>query len=167
MKPIIFLDIDGVLACTSDYFRSVKNFWEKYDFARDIGMQYRFNEGCVKVLNKILEITDADIVLTSDWRDDYDLQTLDNIFKFNKVIKSPIDVTDIYSKTMQELEKFRASEINDYIYKKNINNYVILDDLDLSPYVSEEKFIKTIVREGIKQSNIKEKILKILEYEQK
>jgi FMN phosphatase YigB (HAD superfamily) len=165
MKSTIFLDLDGVMATTSEYYQSVKNFWEKYDFARDIGMQYRFNPGCVKVLNKILEITDADIVLTSDWREDYNLQTLDNIFKFNKVIKSPIDVTDVYSKTMQELEKFRASEINDYIYKKNITNYVIIDDLDLSPFVSQDKFIRTINREGIKQSNIKEKILKILQYE--
>ena len=130
-------------------------------------MQYRFNPGCVKVLNQILKITDADIVLTSDWREDYDLQTLDNIFKFNEVIKSPIDVTDVYSKTMQELEKFRASEINDYIYKKNITNYVIIDDLDLSPFVPQNKFIRTINREGIKQSNIKEKILKTLRYEQK
>jgi hypothetical protein len=165
MKPIVFLDIDGVMCCTNEFYQSVKNFWEKYDFARDIGMQYRFNPGCVKILNQILEITDADIVLTSDWREHYDLQTLDNIFKFNKVIKSPIDVTDVYSKTLQELEKFRGSEINDYIYKKNITNYVIIDDLDLSPYVSKDKFIRTIFREGIKQSNIKQKILKILQYE--
>jgi hypothetical protein len=165
MKPTIFLDLDGVMCTTYEYFQSVKNFWEKYEFARDIGMQYRFNEGCVKVLNQILKITDADIVLTSDWREDYDLQTLDNIFKFNKVIKSPIDVTDVYLKTMQELEKFRASEINDYIYKKNITNYVIIDDLDLSPFVPKDKFIQTTNREGIKQSNIKEKILKILQYE--
>jgi hypothetical protein len=165
MKPIIFLDIDGVMCTTYEYFQSVKNFWEKYEFARDIGMQYRFNEGCVKVLNQILKITDADLVLTSDWREDYDIQTLNNIFKFNKVIKSPIDVTDVYSKNMQELEKFRGSEINDYIYKKNITNYVIIDDLDLSPFVSQDKFIRTINREGIKQSNIKDKILKILQYE--
>jgi hypothetical protein len=165
MKPIIFLDLDGVMCTLNEYFQSVKNFWEKYDFARDIGMQYRFNPGCVKVLNQILKITDADIVLTSDWREDYDLQTLDNIFKFNEVIKSPIDVTDVYSKNMQELEKFRASEINDYIYKKNIANYVIIDDLDLSPFVPKDKFIQTTNREGIKQSNIKEKILKILQYE--
>jgi len=163
MNPTIFLDLDGVMCTTYEHFQSVKNFWEKNNFARDIGMQYRFNEKCVKILNEILKITDADIVLTSDWREDYDLQTLDNIFKFNKVIKSPIDVTDVYSKTMQELEKFRGSEINDYIYKKNITNYVIIDDLDLSPYVFHEKFVRTIVREGIKQSNIKEKILKILQ----
>ena len=162
-NPVIFLDIDGVLCTAYEHFQSVKNFWEKHDFARDIGMQYRFNPGCVKVLNEILKITDADIVLTSDWRENYDLQTLDNIFKFNEVIKSPINVTDVYSKTMQELEKFRASEIYDYIYKKNIFNYVIIDDLDLSPYVSKDKFVKTIVREGIKQSNIKQKILKILQ----
>jgi len=167
MKPTIFLDLDGVMCTTYEYFQSVKNFWEKYEFARDIGMQYRFNEGCVKVLNQILKITDAEIVLTSDWREDYDLQTLDNIFKFNEVIKSPIDVTDVCSKNMQELEKFRGSEINDYIYKKNITNYVIIDDLDLSPHVSKDNFIRTINREGIKQSNIKEKILKILQYEQK
>jgi hypothetical protein len=114
MKPTICLDIDGVMATTEEYFQSVKNFWEKYEFARDIGMQYRFNPGCVKVLNQILKITDADIVLTSDWREDYDLQTLDNIFKFNEVIKSPIDVTDVYSKNMQELEKEKLKTYNEF-----------------------------------------------------
>jgi hypothetical protein len=113
-------------------------------------------------LNEILKLTDADIVLTSDWRIHYSLQTLDNIFKFNKVIKSPIDITDVFPSSFQDMEKNRAHEIDIYIQKHNIELYVIIDDLDLSPYVPKNKFIMTIEREGIKQSNIKEKILKIL-----
>jgi hypothetical protein len=162
MKPIIFLDIDGVMCCFSEYYSNRIKFQNKYKVAQELNIPYGFNPGCVKVLNEILKLTDADIVLISDWRTHYSLQTLDNIFKFNKVIKSPIDVTEIFPTSFQLMEKNRAHEIDIYIQKNNIELYVIIDDLDLSPYVPKNKFIMTIEREGIKQSNIKEKILKIL-----
>jgi hypothetical protein len=167
MNPILFLDIDGVMSTYGEYLRNRNKFWKKYDEARELQMPYSFNPGCVKVLNEILEKTNAEIVITSDWREDYSLQALGNIFKFNKVIKSPIDVTEVISGKLIEKVKNRAKEIDIYIQKHSIETYVIIDDFDLSPYVPKDKFVITIEREGIKQSNIKHKILKILHYEQK
>jgi hypothetical protein len=165
MKPTIFLDIDGVMCCYNEYYSNRVKFRKKHKIAEELNIPYGFNPGCVKVLNEILEKTDADIVLTSDWRTHYSLQTLDNIFKFNKVIKSPVDVTDVHPTSMSYLEKNRGGEIDMYIKKHNVEIYVIIDDLDLSNYVEKNRFVLTIEREGIKQSNIKQKILKILEYE--
>ena len=164
-KRILFLDIDGVMCTFGEYTRNRAKFWKKYEEARELQMPYSFNPGCVKVLNEILAITNADIVLTSDWREDYSLQALDNIFKFNKVIKSPIDVTEVISGKLIEKVKNRAKEIDIYIQKHNIENYVIVDDFDFSPYIPKDKFVCTIEREGIKQTNIKHKILKILQNE--
>jgi len=166
MKPIIFLDIDGVLTTYYEYSKSRKKFWDKHEFAHELNIPYSFNPGCVKVLNEILEKTDADIVLSSDWRTHWTLQELVNIFKFNKVIKFPMDVTDVLPTSMSYLERNRGSEIRTYIQvHPALDRYVIVDDLDLSKFVPVEHFVRTIEREGLKQSNIKQKILKILESE--
>ena len=167
MKPIIFLDVDGVLSTFNEYYRNRKKFWDKYEFADTLKLPYEFNKGCVKVLNEILEISDADIVLSSDWRTHWNLEELGNIFEFNKIIKRPIDVTEVFPTSFSYLEKNRAHEIDIYRQKHNLKNYVIVDDLDLLPFVPKDRFVQTTEREGIKQSNVKEKILKILENEQK
>jgi len=165
MKPTIFLDIDGVLCTFNEYNKNRNKLWQKYDEARTLRLPYEFNPGCVKVFNEILKITDADIVLSSDWRTHWNMQELDNIFKFNKVIKSPMDVTEVHPTSFMYLEKNRAHEIDIYRQQHNLENYVIVDDLDLLPFVPKERFVQTIEREGIKQSNVKEKMLKILQYE--
>jgi hypothetical protein len=165
MKPIIFLDIDGVMSTFNEYNRNRKKFWDKYDICETLRLPYEFNSGCVKILNEILQETDADIVLSSDWRMHWNLQELGNIFNFNKIIKCPIDVTEVIPTSLADLEKNRAHEIDIYIEKHSIENYVIIDDLNLLPYVPKNRFVQTIEREGLKQSNIKQKILKILQNE--
>lgn len=53
LRPVIFLDIDGVL--------------NGHDFDRD-ALSNTINRRCVKLLNWILKQTDARIVLSSAWR---------------------------------------------------------------------------------------------------
>lgn len=167
MKPIIFLDIDGVLTTDTEYNRIRKKFWDKYDTAKQLRIPYPFNPGCVKVFNEILDETDADIVLSSDWRKYWDLEQLDTIFRFNKVVKSPMGKTGNFPTSFSAMDKNRAHEIDIYRKEHNITNYVIIDDLDLEHFVPIEHFVKTTDREGIKQSNVKQKILKVLKNEQK
>jgi hypothetical protein len=163
--PIIFLDLDGVMSCYGEYYTNRIKFQKKHKMAQELSVPYGFNPGCVKILNEILKITDADIVLTSDWRTHWNLEQLGNIFKFNKIIKVPMDVTEVLPTSMSYLERNRGHEIDIYIKKHKVEKYVIIDDLDLSKFVDSEKFVLTIEREGLKQSNIKQKILKILQNE--
>lgn len=163
MKATIFLDIDGVLTTNAEFMRSRTNFWKKHEDARILKIPYPFNPGCVKVFNDILEITDAEIVLSSDWRRYFTLEDLEKIFKFNKVIKSPMGVTEIQPCSFSMFDKNRAHEIELYVNKYKLEKYVIIDDLDLEYFCSVEHFVKTTDREGIKQLNIKQKILKVLE----
>ena len=166
MKPIIFLDIDGVLTTNTEYSRPRTKFWAKYDIAKQLHIPYPFNAKCVAVFNSILEEIDVDIVLTSDWKLHYTLEEMDTIFKFNSVAKSPMDTTEISPISFTNYDKNRAHEIDIYRQKHKITHYVIIDDLDLEHYVPKERFVKTIEREGIKQSNVKQKILNILRNEQ-
>jgi hypothetical protein len=121
-----------------------------------------FNSKAVKVLNEILELTGAEIVVSSDWKLHCTLEQLQDMFKEYGVIKSPIDVTpDEVLKKMSAIESNRVSEINGWLNNHtDVTHWVAIDDLDLSKLPN---FVHTKkMKEGIKQSGIKEQILKFL-----
>jgi len=158
-KPVIFLDIDGVLATSNQYYTNKKKWHPTFDC-------YRFDEKCVKIFNDIIEKTNPIIILSSDWQNHYDLKQLNEIFKWNKVNCVITDVTgtawgDKFT-NLAQLEECRAYDIVQYAKKHEIKKYIAIDDLNLSHWL-DDYFIHTPrINEGIKQSGIKEKILKIL-----
>jgi hypothetical protein len=129
--------------------------------------RYRFDEKCVRVLNQIIEITDPIVILSSDWKEKYTLEQLNEIFNINGVNCKVADKTSNfwnvkYFDLHTELEICRADEIKNYIADHNIIKFVVIDDLDLSPWLLDN-FVRTkVANEGIKQSGVKDKILKIL-----
>lgn len=137
----IILDIDGVLATEAT---SRLPHHELY--------AYPFDTGCVAVFNEILKKTQAEIVLSSDWRLMYhnDLDVIDEIFKYNGVIKSPVDFTPNLGN--------RGKDISHYIEKniQRISQFLILDDLDLKIY--PENFIRCDIQSGLIQEGILEKV---------
>jgi hypothetical protein len=161
-KNILFLDIDGVLATYKEYATDTTKLWEKNSLAKELRLHYKFNDKCVRTLNRILTETGAEIVLSSDWRNHYDLEKLDIIFKFNGVIKSPIDVTDNFSLATQLLERARGAEIMSYVENNKLKNYVVLDDLDLKFYVPQHRFLMTNDRQGINIGTPDDMIKKVL-----
>jgi hypothetical protein len=157
-RPHIFLDIDGVLATVRQFY--MKKRHEEYNC-------YRFDPKCVKVFNDIIEKTDAIIVLSSDWRDHYSIKTMNNIFEWNAVNATVSKYTPslwgIEFFRAEELEACRAAEILKFVKDNDVKKWVAIDDLDLKPYISEENFVWTPrANEGIKQSGVKDKILKRL-----
>lgn len=156
-KKYIFLDIDGVLATTRQFYSKKINVWNTYDF----------DKKCVKVLNEILDESKAIIILSSDWKYHYDLDTMNMIFAGNG-IKTMISaftpsLWDVKYFKLQELEACRSEEIIKYATKHKMEKWVAIDDLDMGKILPEENFIHTPrAMEGIKQSGIKQKILKKL-----
>jgi hypothetical protein len=160
----IFLDFDGVLATDTQYFTNRKKWHPMYDC-------YRFDEKCVRVFNQIIEKLVAAghkpvIVVSSDWKTRYSIDQLNQIFEWNKVNGVVADVTPTFWKvkyfSLQQLEVCRADEIKEYVLDHNIRRYLAIDDLDLSPWIPDN-FVRTPSSlEGIKQSGVKDKILKKL-----
>lgn len=153
---IIFIDIDGVLATAPCWNMSQDNKWNVYPF----------DKKAVKVLNKILEETGAEMVLSSDWKYHYSLNEIKEIFiEFNDVIKTPFDMTaKLPTPNGSDLEGGRVGEINLWLKenkeKLGVTHWVAVDDLkmfDLDNFVHCPKEM-----EGIKQTGIKEKIIKFL-----
>jgi hypothetical protein len=165
-KAILFLDLDGVLATHKQYMMNQKKFQDKNLIAKDLRIPYPFDPKCVKVFNEILDATDADIVLSSDWKLHFSLDNIDKIFKFNGVNKSPIDTTVNEDASMSNQTMNRAFQIGEYVTRNNITNYVVIDDLNVGKYMvitnEENKFVLTNDFEGIKQLGIKNKIINIL-----
>lgn len=163
---VIFLDIDGVLATNKQYMMNRKKFWDKNSIAKDTRIPYPFDPKCVKIFNEILDTTGADIVLSSDWKLHFSLVELETIFMFNGVNKSPIDITTNDVVSFNNLVRNRAFQIGEFIQTHKITNYVVLDDLNISNYMTitndQDKFVLTDDFEGIKKVGLKDKIIKIL-----
>lgn len=157
---IIFLDIDGVLATVKQYNISPigKSWLRKYDVCP-------FDKKCVKVLNDILKKTDAEIVISSDWRTSFSLEELGDIFSINGVLKTPVGVTPSYPTSMSYYEKNRAAEIELYVKYNEIKIWIAIDDMNMSHWLKDHFFFCNNEWEGIKQSGLKQKILKYLNYE--
>ena len=158
VKRYIFLDIDGVLATSAQ-------FWSKK--RHEVHDCYRFDAKCVKIFNEILEKTKAIIVLSSDWKDHYEIEAMNNIFEWNGVqgiiseYTPPLWGVEFFR--VSELEACRSAEILKYVKDNDVKKWIAIDDLDLSPYIEDENFVRTPrANEGIKQSGVKEKILKRL-----
>jgi hypothetical protein len=158
-KPTIILDLDGVMCTTYQYYTNKKKWHPIYDC-------YRFDEKCVKVLNIIIEKTNPIIVLSSDWKDNYAINILNEIFEWNKVNAKVSDVTSsswgVQFTSLQQLEECRSYEINKYVNEHKLTNWVAIDDLNLTTWIPNNFVRCTQPNEGIKQSGIKDKILKIL-----
>lgn len=158
---VIFLDIDGVLATEKEYMMNRTKFRKKNPEAAELNIPYPFNPDCVKIFNEILQETDAKIILSSDWRLHWNMDELDKIFKFNGVVKSPEGATGFSKRKMSStLSDDRVHQIKNYIESEQIMEWVAIDDLDLSEL--NERFVRTKDSEGLKQTGVKNKILKVL-----
>jgi hypothetical protein len=186
----IFLDNDGVI-CLSNNWGGRSKKWAKYRSANpetsryidDAPVEVRFDDfdkKAIKVLNEILEETDAEIVVSSDWRCHANLEELGEYFLSQGILKKPIGFTKLLGQCNQpenyewlhkwDLEQSRSLEILQYLRDNPaITQWVAVDDLDMGKNGEEWKdwgldnFVLTPnSNEGIKQLGIKEKIIKFL-----
>ena len=150
-----------------------------------------FDKKAIKILNEIIEETGCEIVVSSDWRLHANLEELGDYYISQGIIKRPIAFTDIFKdifpkewnafRFRADLELERSMEINHWLDNHpEITHWVAVDDLNmslefLSKYFSDNEsdknpglsnFVLTPrSSEGIKQSGIKEKIIKYLKDE--
>ena len=182
---VIFLDNDGVVCLSTEWggrskkkLKYLKEFPDT-DMPAYIKMD-NFNDKAVNILNSILDQTGAEIVVSSDWKLYCTLDELKEMFTKYGVSKQPIDITpnitlkyDKQYYTKGELSEYRISEINMWLKEHpEITQWVAIDDLDLGEKFGPisgnsngglTNFVLTPKSsEGIKQSGIKEKIIKFL-----
>lgn len=190
---IIFLDHDGVI-CLGSEFGSRFNKRKKdritmmlTNLGEDetsVNVNYRFdnfNKKAVKILNEIIEETDVEIVVSSDWRKYATLEELGEFYELHGVIKKPIAFTPElkdFNKDTDALfswkgwyERIRILEIENWLENNKVESWVAVDDMMLGELIRADKSVshglKNFVHtprlyEGIKQSGVKEKIINFL-----
>ena len=146
-----------------------------------------FDRKAIDVLNSILEETGAEIVVSSDWQNFATLEELGEYYESQGIIKKPIGVTkeidgidfEKYDKMPWNrdlnLEQHRSLEILEWLEAHpEVTHWVAVDDLDMSARYGEvsgnlswglTNFVHTpFSRQGIKQSGVKDKVLKFLKW---
>lgn len=155
---IVFLDIDGVL--NSESFWSDKTQGARYREAVANGCSKteqlalaNIDPKAVDLLNKILEETDAELVISSTWRTHLELP---EILAFMGVKKQ------IYSVTPTTLKRHRGTEIQMWLdCHPDIDNYIILDDDSDMLNKQLNHFIHTSWKNGLTLDHV-DKAIKIL-----
>ncbi len=169
---VLFLDHDGVICLAAQWGSRFKNK-EGLDSVFD-----RFDPKAIRILNEIIEKTDCEIVISSDWRFHATLAQMQELYRIRGIKKVPFDYTrdSTFSPGFgkyEEPNETRSWEILDWVKAHpEITNWVAVDDLDMSEHFGSisgnytfglKNFVHTPRSyEGIKQSGIKEKIMKFL-----
>ena len=190
---VIFLDHDGVICLSSEFGGRFKKQQEaKRKLSQSIqslpvfARFDNFNKKAIVILNEILEETNAEIVVSSDWKRWATVEEMGEYYESQGIKKKPIGFTkkimdcevpeNFVWSSKWELEQERSLEILQYLRDNpQITHWVAVDDLNMGiPQTHETwgememdwgltNFIHTPrVREGIKQSNIKDKIINFL-----
>jgi hypothetical protein len=185
---VIFLDNDGVI-CLSNNWGGRSKKWAKYRSAnpeetkilKEAPVTVRFDDfdkKAVSVLNEVLKETGAEIVVSSDWKLHATVEELGDYYESQGISKRPIDRTlnlDEFDPESAGLyawkgwrERMRILEIKKYLEDHpEITHWAAIDDMNMFPEAHQgaglENFVHTPrSNEGIKQSGIKEKLLKFL-----
>jgi hypothetical protein len=164
---VLFLDHDGVICLQDEWGGRFARYREGLDSAFD-----DFNLDAIKVLNEIIEATDCEIVVSSDWRHHCTLEQMQELYRVRGIKKSPISVTEYIPCSAVHLESARIDEISRWISDHaEVTNWCAVDDMDLSKGTSlfnEQPIgLKNFVRtpnskEGIKQTGKAAAIIQFL-----
>lgn len=152
MRKVVFLDIDGVLNTKWWYTQMDRNTpRDKYGYA--------FDPKAVACLRRIVEETEASIVISSSWKS-FGFSELEEMWKDRglpgKIIGiTPNSVSDelLLDADIDSIELFhiRGEEIKEWLtnHGKHVSHYVIIDDMDNMLPEQQPHFVHTNPEVGI------------------
>lgn len=145
---VIFLDIDGVLN-TEAWRNSTEEYFDK-----------PINEEHMIFLKFLCDVTDAEILLSSSWREHWNegVQQVDPIGDYFNKIFAKYNL-EIYSKTPELPGNSRKAEIEAWLADHQVERYVIIDDVDYN--FDKKHFVKASDKTGLDEEAC-EKAIKIL-----
>jgi len=190
---VIFLDHDGVICLSTEWggrHKKQRKMGRKLSQSiESLPVEARFdnfNKKAIDVLNEILEETNAEIVVSSDWKKWASVEEMGEYYESQGIKKKPIAFTKNLSECdvpqnfiwsrQWDLEQTRSLEIKQYLKDNSqITHWVAIDDLNMGIPQTHDAWGEMVMEwgltnfvltpksiEGIKQSGIKEKIINFL-----
>lgn len=166
MSKILFLDIDGVLNTERQHDRCVE---EGAAFVDNFG--YAFDPVAIANLKKIMDETEAGIVISSSWKF-WGFSTMQKLWASRDLPGKVLDVTPnnvsdelllSVDLDLMELPASKGSEIKEWLSTsgQDVTHYAILDDVpDMLPE-QQSHFVQTDPRVGITKDDA-ERIIEML-----
>lgn len=146
---LLFLDHQGVMYLKHNPFP---------------GTLIEFDKSCIQRLNSILqEDPEIEICVSSDWKRWVPLATMQQFYKSQGILRSPIAYTkSTHLYDIRILAQQRAQEIQEFLVKRpEVTHWVAVDDLDMRPYLSNAVWISN-TQLGLAQPTIQEQIVEKL-----
>ncbi len=145
---VIFLDHDGVICLSREWgtrFKKMHRAGVKRDMSTaPILVRFdNFNQKAIDTLNSILEETEAEIVVSSDWKNWATVEEMGEYYESQGIIRKPIDFTPnlvecnipknfVWNPNF-DLEQCRHFEILQWLNNHpEVTEWVAIDDLDMS-----------------------------------
>lgn len=149
MRKVLFLDIDGVLNTEQQQWKCQM---EGIPPADKFG--YTFDPKAVSYLGDILNITGAEIVLSSSWKF-LGMSVLQDMWQVRHLPGSITDITP-------DNQEGKGLEIKEWLEKhqNDIENYVILDDEDVALLEQQVHFVKCNPQFGVNKK-VMEAVLRV------
>lgn len=155
IRPILFLDIDGVLNSVQFYAKH-----KHLHAARGQGI-YSMDPACVNRVEQICDATRCSIVIMSTWRRVHSTSDIAKYFMMTGYSKVPpiVGATPVLSEVRHEMQ--RAAEVDAYLFAKMPLSYrdrfVCLDDH--RGFYSHQPFIHIDSEFGITDDDVDKAIL--------
>jgi hypothetical protein len=118
---------------------------------------HNFNPEAVNVLNQLLDISGAEIVISSDWKLRVSFDQMLEFYHAQGVTKSPIDST-AWLPNYSKYHKQRAHEIADWLEQHPaVSHWAAVDDLYLGSWLTNFVWAKN-VHLGITDPDVQQKL---------
>lgn len=168
---IIFLDHDGVICLSHNWgsrFQKSQSWKDENRVSKmsEIPIEMRFDdfdEKSVKILNSIIKKTDAEIIISSDWRLHASVEEMGQYYELQGIIKKPIGYTKVFHYTDWKEDGFLPSESENFPWSRSdsreqerffeitrwlrenekemgITNWVAIDDLHMGKNVTASSY---------------------------
>ena len=160
---VLFLDHYGVLCLSKRPVRRTEFSMPTEDEFADTGITFfsDFDPDAVDALNNIIDLTDAEIVVSSDWKRETTLSGMCEFYQKQGIKKMPLDYTD-WLPGAPTYHRQRANEINTWIDQHpKITHWVAIDDLYMGTWLTNFVWAKD-VHLGIKDISVQQQIIELI-----
>lgn len=131
-RKIIFIDVDGPLA----YGTWGDGGVTMHDRGDEFRIPYPWVHEDCDALHKICEETNAELVISSDWRKYFSFYQLKRIFTYYGIYAPIVDTTthqNLWNKMSRpSIEWERAAQITKWVKDNKISNWISIDDMKLN-----------------------------------